>query len=139
MFRLLRYLSVLCGAVATASCDQPVPTLGPEADHCSRAVHRLIKGEVEQGGVPVVTDVQAWTVDDTRNVRVRFDYPANAENLEAGTIMCAYAYPYEVQKDPERFVKAQSIYFRGRYLSETELLLLNAGLRGLNPDYKIKR
>lgn len=139
MMQFIRFLSVLAIGVATASCDQPAPPpLGPEADHCARAVERLIRPEVDEGGVPLITDVQAWTVEDIRNVRVRYDYPPNPEGLERGTIMCTYAFPYEVRNDPKRFVKAQSVYFRGRNLAETELLLLNAALRGLKPDYKIK-
>ena len=140
MIRFARFLSMLAVTVATASCDKPpAPPLGPEADHCARAVERLIKPEVYEGGAPLVTDVQAWTVEDVRNVRVRYDYPPNPEELEKGTIMCTYGFPYEVRNDRARIVKAQSVYFRGRYLSETELLLLNAALRGLKPDYKIKK
>ena len=141
MGKINRVLSALAAILVLASCGDPqsAPPLGPEEDHCARDVERLIKPEVFEGGAPLITHVSAATNEDIRNVRVRYDYPPNPEELEKGTILCTYAFPYEARNDQARIVKAQSVYFRGRYLSETELLLLNAALRGLKPDYKVKK
>lgn len=133
--------SALVGVLTLAACgeDAPPPVFDPEQDHCARAVDRLMRTDVKIDGHPVILDAQAWTQEDVRNVRVRFEYPPNPEELERGTALCTYDFAYEVRNDPKRNPRATAIYFRGRYLSETELLLLNAGLRGLKPDYRIKK
>ena len=74
-----------------------------------------------------------------RSERVRFTYPeGNAAGLSFGAVLCTYAFDVAVRSNDKRNPKAQTVYFRARNLSENELLLLNMGLRGTKPEFKIK-
>lgn len=126
----------MCGlalaGVLVGCAEEGRAPLDPEVDHCTRATERLVSQYLDdETAAAVIVETQAWTVEDEmRNVRVRFEYPPNAEDLTFGSVVCAYGYSLEVRNDPGRKVISKAITFRGRKLPSAELLLLNAKLRG---------
>lgn len=128
--------SIAIGSLfVAASCDKPPPiSADPETAHCERAAQRLVRDV----GKILIVESQAWSIDGMRNVRVRFQYPPNPDNLNMGNILCTYDYSLDVRSDKSRLPQLKSVYFQARYLSENELLLLNMGLRGTQPEYKVK-
>lgn len=126
----------MCGltllGVLGGCAEEGQAPVDPEIDHCVRAAQRLVSQYLDdETAVAVIVETQAWTVEDEmRNVRVRFEYPPNAEDLTFGSVVCVYGYSLEVRNDPDRKVISKTITFRGRNLPPAELLLLNAKLRG---------
>lgn len=139
MANFYKVLSVLAPIVAVsqvAACGDAGSTKGdPEAQHCEQAAQRLTR---DIGTIHVI-ETKPWTADNVRSVRVRFTYPeGNAAGLSFGAVLCTYAFDVAVRSNDKRNPKAQTVYFRARNLSENELLLLNMGLRGTKPEFKIK-
>lgn len=138
-YKHVNRLSVLLSIVLVSGCgddarQKPSGPVDPEARHCEAVAQRLTR---EVGDIALI-ETKAWTQGDVRNVRIRFAYPENnPENLTNGTVACGYAFPLEVRGDKDRYPQAQSIFYRARYLSTNELLLLNMGLRGTKPQLKL--
>lgn len=138
--KVYRGLSLVFGVAMLSACggDAPKNSAGatdPEAIHCVAAAKRLTR---DVGNIQVI-EAKAWTQEDVRNVRVRFSYPENnPEGLTNGAVTCAYAFTLDIRGDKDRYPQAQSIYFRARNLSTNELLLINMGLRGTQPQFKMK-
>jgi hypothetical protein len=126
IFKTLTLVAV--GMVVVACGESSPPPADPEADHCERAVKRLTR---EQGPIAII-EAKAWTIEDVRNVRVRFAYLENGKaSATRGIVMCSYAFPVTVRGDKYRHPQALSVNFHARNLSTNELLLLNMGLRGV--------
>lgn len=134
--KFFRALALLFAGTVLAACgEQGRGFVDVEAQHCRAAAKRLTR---DVGDIQII-EAKAWTIGDQRNVRVRFSYPEhNEQGLTNGNLLCSYVFPVTVRGDNSRVPVAKSIYFRARNLSKNELLLLNMGLRGTRPEFKIK-
>jgi len=139
MFLFIQILKrlTLCGGLvlAVTGCSEDTAfDADPEARHCEAAAQRLTR---EVGNIEIL-ESKGWTQEDVRHVRVRFAYPQNnGEGLLNGSLTCSYPFTMGIRSDKSRYPQAQGIYFRARNLSENELLLLNMGLRGTKPAFKL--
>lgn len=129
---LCSFNAVLAVFVLT-SCDQEPPFNEPEVEHCAITAGRATQ---TYGDVTIVR-IHHWTLENVRGVQLRFEYPPDYRNFRFGNIMCTYAFTLDVRSDPNRVVYAQSVYFKGRYLSENELRFLNTSPFRPQPKFKI--
>lgn len=128
-------LGVVVVTLGLSACGDNQPLDGdPEARHCEAAAQRLTR---EVGHIDII-ESKGWTQEDVRHVRVRFAYPQNnSEGLLNGSLTCSYPFTLAIRGDKSRYPQAQAIFFRARNLSQNELLLLNMGLRGTKPAFKL--
>ena len=126
-------LGALLTVLALASCDASPPAIEPEVEHCAITAGRATQtyGEI------TIVRMRYWTLEDVRGVQLRFEYPPDYEEFRFGNILCTYAFPLDIRSDPKRIVKAQSVYFKGRYLSESELHFLNTSPFRPQPKFKL--
>lgn len=116
-----------------ASCGQEPPTIEPEVEHCAITAGRATQ---TYGDITIVR-MHHWTLENVRGVQLRFEYPPDYTEFRFGNIMCTYAFTLDIRADPNRIVKAESVYFKGRYLSENELNFLNTSPFRPKPVFKI--
>ena len=119
-------------AIALAGCGgKSVPD--PEVEHCA-----IIAGRATQvyGAITIVR-VHDWVLGDVKGVQMRFAYPPEYSDFRFGNITCTYDYAVETRRNPERVIRVQSVYFRGRYLSESELKFLNTSPFRPQPEFKL--
>lgn len=123
-FKMLLLLSLLAPVLEACGEGGDVPA-DPEEAHCRKVAAKL----AQAAGTIRILDSRAWTLDDVRNVRVRFEYPPETPDMTVGSIMCTYDFSIETRSDARRKPVAASVFFRGRTLSTNELLLLNTAIR----------
>ncbi|OEJ67998.1 hypothetical protein BEN30_06915 [Magnetovibrio blakemorei] len=114
-------------------CTDEAPRLEPEVAHCAIIVGRAtqVYGEI------TIIGVQTADVGDVRTVHLRFAYPSDSTEFSVGNITCSYAFSLDSRVNPKRVVKAASVYFKGRALSENELHYLNTSPFRALPKFKI--
>lgn len=115
------------------SCAQDPPKIEPEVEHCAITAGRATQ---TYGDITIVR-MHHWTLENVRGVQLRFEYPPDYSEFRFGNIMCTYPFTLDIRADPNRIVKAQSVYFKGRYLSESELNFLNTSPFRPKPKFKI--
>lgn len=117
-----------------AACAEEPRQWPREIEHCATTAGRA----TESYGDITIIGVRHWVLEDVRSVQLRFSYPPENPDFKVGVILCAYDFGLDVRADPDRIVKAKSVYFKGRYLSEGELEFLNTSLFRPRPEFKIE-
>lgn len=116
------------------ACSEEVPlSIEPEVAHCATIVGRATQ---VYGDITII-GVQVADLGDARTVRLRFAYPPGNEDFSVGNISCSYAFAFANRSDPKRVVRASSVYFKGRDLSENELYILNTSPFRALPKFKL--
>jgi len=129
----LNTFSMVLAVLVLASCGQEPPLIEPEVEHCAITAGRATQ---TYGDITIVR-MHHWTLENVRGVQLRFEYPPDYTEFRFGNIMCTYAFTLDIRVDPNRIVKAQSVYFKGRYLSENELHFLNTSPFRPQPKFKL--
>ena len=125
--------AVVLAAVVLSSCEQQPPSIEPEVEHCAITAGRATQ---TYGDITIVRE-HHWTLENVRGVQLRFEYPPDYEEFRFGNIQCTYEFSLATRADPHRVVYAQSVYFKGRYLSENELRFLNTSPFRPQPIFKV--
>ena len=126
-------LLALLGLGACGEAKTPKKQADTEIEHCIVAMEKLSKDLIDVS----LVDARAWDVEKIKNVSLTFDYttPAKGTAIEAetfrGLMVCRYEYSREIRTTKGHEAKALAIRFRGRQLSDNELLLLNASISGV--------
>jgi len=124
-------LSLTTAVLLLGACAEEPARWEPEVEQCATIVGRT----TEMFGSIVITKVHLWDVDTVRNVQLRFDYPPDMGDVGTGLIVCTY--DYDPRGAADRIVKAQAVYYKGRYLDESELYYVNTSPFRPRPEFKI--
>jgi len=128
-----RSFNAILAVFVLTSCGQEPPSIEPEVEHCAITAGRATQ---TYGDITVVR-MHHWTLENVRGVQLRFEYPPDYQDFRFGNITCTYTFTLDIRADHRRVVNAQSVYFKGRYLSENELRFLNTSPFRPQPKFKI--
>jgi len=126
-------LTLMVLLLALASCGSEPAQMEPEVEHCAITAGRATQ---TYGDITIVR-MHHWTLENVRGVQLRFEYPPEYEEFRFGNIQCTYEFSLATRSNPDRIVYAQSVYFKGRYLSENELRFLNTSPFRPQPKFKL--
>lgn len=116
-----------------AACSKEPQQREPEVEHCAT----LAGIATESYGQITIVRVRYNDLENVRSVQLRFEYPPEYTEFKVGNIACGYAFDLRTRADKNRIINAQSVYFRGRALSASELNYLNTSPFRPRPKFKV--